>query len=100
MFLFAKLVMENLYSQTKRANLTKELEPDKFPRGLEDAYVFYQPSVEQATVVDSDQICSNCRTRFKTPVNERRCREAARLARLRQAPFEMARNSRSHLDRP
>jgi hypothetical protein len=39
MFLFAKLVMENLFSQTKRENLTKELEPARFPRGLEDAYV-------------------------------------------------------------
>ncbi|KAH8687413.1 hypothetical protein BGZ60DRAFT_363661, partial [Tricladium varicosporioides] len=38
MFLFAKLVMENLFSQTKRENLTKELEPARFPRGLEDAY--------------------------------------------------------------
>ena len=40
MFLFAKLVMGNLYSQTKRVNLNKELELDRFPRGLEDAYVF------------------------------------------------------------
>jgi len=39
MFLFAKLVMENLYNQTKRENLNKELEPNRFPRGLEDAYV-------------------------------------------------------------
>ncbi|PMD12225.1 hypothetical protein NA56DRAFT_756767 [Hyaloscypha hepaticicola] len=38
MFLFAKLVMENLFSQTKRENLSKELEPARFPRGLEDAY--------------------------------------------------------------
>jgi hypothetical protein len=39
MFLFAKLVMENLYRQTSRENLTKELEPNRFPRGLEDACV-------------------------------------------------------------
>ncbi|KAI9779019.1 MAG: hypothetical protein M1816_003779 [Peltula sp. TS41687] len=38
MFLYAKLVMENLQSQTKRANLERELEPNTFPRGLEDAY--------------------------------------------------------------
>ena len=46
MFLFAKLVMENLFSQTKRENLTRELEPARFPRGLEDAYVMprlFQP---------------------------------------------------------
>ncbi len=46
MFLFAKLVMENLFSQTKRENLTKELEPARFPRGLGDAYVMshlFQP---------------------------------------------------------
>jgi len=41
MFLFAKLVMENLYSQTSRAKLNKELEPDRFPRGLEEAYVIH-----------------------------------------------------------
>ena len=39
MFLFAKLVMENFYKQTKRENLTKELEPNRFPCGLEDACV-------------------------------------------------------------
>ncbi len=47
MFLFAKLVMENLYSQTKRENFTKELEPARFPHGLEDAYVmprFFRPN--------------------------------------------------------
>jgi hypothetical protein len=45
MFLFAKLVMENFFSQTKRENLTKELEPNRFPRGLEEAYVLspFQP---------------------------------------------------------
>jgi hypothetical protein len=39
MFLFARLVMENFFSQTRRENLNKELEPNRFPRGLEDAYV-------------------------------------------------------------
>lgn len=37
MFLFAKLVMENFYKQTKRENLTRELEPNRFPNGLEEA---------------------------------------------------------------
>jgi hypothetical protein len=37
MFLFAKLVIENFYKQTKRKNLTKELEPNKFPNSLEEA---------------------------------------------------------------
>ena len=37
MFLFAKLVMTNLYNQTSRANLKRELEPDRFPSGLEQA---------------------------------------------------------------
>ncbi len=39
MFLFAKLVMENFYKQTNRENLNIELEPNRFPRGLEEAYV-------------------------------------------------------------
>lgn len=48
MFLFAKLVMDNLFNQTKRESLTKELEPARFPRGLEDAYVI--PSFLSARV--------------------------------------------------
>lgn len=38
MFLFAKLVMKNLFQQTSRAKLDNELRPEKFPRGLEQAY--------------------------------------------------------------
>ncbi|KAL1846019.1 hypothetical protein Daus18300_014380 [Diaporthe australafricana] len=36
MFLFAKLVMENLYEQTSKANVMSELE--NFPTGLDQAY--------------------------------------------------------------
>lgn len=45
MFLFAKLVMENLHSQTRLAKLKRELEPGRFPCGLEDAYVFFSPGL-------------------------------------------------------
>lgn len=41
MFLFAKLVMENLYEQTSRDNLLVELQ--NFPAGLDEAYVFPIP---------------------------------------------------------
>lgn len=37
LFLFAKLVMTNLYEQTSRRRLDAELEPDCFPSGLEAA---------------------------------------------------------------
>lgn len=37
MFLFAKLVMENLYEQTSVANVISELA--NFPTGLDQAYV-------------------------------------------------------------
>lgn len=41
MFLFAKLVMENLYEQTSRDNLLDELQ--NFPTGLDEAYVVLKP---------------------------------------------------------
>jgi hypothetical protein len=37
MFLFAKLVMENLYAQETQENLLKEIEIYGFPKGLEEA---------------------------------------------------------------
>jgi hypothetical protein len=37
MFLFAKLVMNNLFNQTTRRQLYNELLPEKFPRGLNKA---------------------------------------------------------------
>ena len=37
MFLFAKLVMQNLQNQTSRYDLMKELEPEVFPVNLQDA---------------------------------------------------------------
>jgi hypothetical protein len=39
MFLYAKLVMENLLRQRTQEDLMRELEPNTFPEGLEDAYV-------------------------------------------------------------
>jgi hypothetical protein len=39
MFLYAKLIMENLYNQSTQMSLMKELESDKLPLGLEEAYV-------------------------------------------------------------
>jgi hypothetical protein len=38
MFLFAKLVMMNLYQQPSRNKLRKEFHPTRFPKGLEQAY--------------------------------------------------------------
>ena len=37
MFLFAKLVLTNLYGQTTREQLYNELLPEQFPRGLGQA---------------------------------------------------------------
>jgi hypothetical protein len=39
MFLFAKLVLQNLYSQVSRAQLYESLLPRRFPRGLNQAFV-------------------------------------------------------------
>ncbi|KAF4628757.1 hypothetical protein G7Y89_g9399 [Cudoniella acicularis] len=38
MFLFAKLVLTNLYDQVSLADLYQELQPDTFPEGFEQAY--------------------------------------------------------------
>ncbi|GAW21808.1 hypothetical protein ANO14919_113330 [Xylariales sp. No.14919] len=38
MFLYARVVMENLLNQTQLARLRKELEPGTFPKGIEKAY--------------------------------------------------------------
>ena len=40
MFLFAKLVLENLYSQQNLEDVYKEMRSDIFPRGFEQAYVY------------------------------------------------------------
>lgn len=37
MFLFARLVMTNLFGQTSRARLDRELEAERFPKGLVEA---------------------------------------------------------------
>jgi hypothetical protein len=39
MFLYAKLVLTNLHSQTTKSRLHNELEPNIFPEGLEQAWV-------------------------------------------------------------
>ncbi|KAI0857460.1 WD40 repeat-like protein [Xylaria cubensis] len=38
MFLYARVVMENLWNQTRRSRLKKEIEPGIFPQGIEKAY--------------------------------------------------------------
>lgn len=38
MFLFAKLVMKNLYDQTSIFGLRTEMRDDVFPKGLDEAY--------------------------------------------------------------
>jgi hypothetical protein len=40
MFLFAKLVLQNLHDQENMDNVYKELRPDTFPEGFDQAYVF------------------------------------------------------------
>jgi len=39
MFLFAKLVMLNLYDQITREHFINEINESRFPRGLQEAYV-------------------------------------------------------------
>jgi hypothetical protein len=39
MFLFAKLVLQNLHDQENLENVYRELHPDTFPRGFDQAYV-------------------------------------------------------------
>lgn len=39
MFLYARIVMENLFSQTRLSALHREMDPGTFPRGIEKAYV-------------------------------------------------------------
>jgi hypothetical protein len=41
MFLFARLILENLYDQENLENVYKELHPDTFPRGFDQAYVLW-----------------------------------------------------------
>ncbi|KAI0186162.1 hypothetical protein EV127DRAFT_188087 [Xylaria flabelliformis] len=38
MFLYARVVLENLLNQTRRSRLREELEPGTFPQGIEKAY--------------------------------------------------------------
>ena len=38
MFLFAKLVLENLFDQISKNELKREMHPSRFPQGLEQAY--------------------------------------------------------------
>ncbi|TRX94186.1 hypothetical protein FHL15_004954 [Xylaria flabelliformis] len=38
MFLYARVVMENLWNQTRRSRLKEEIEPGIFPQGIEKAY--------------------------------------------------------------
>jgi hypothetical protein len=42
MFLFAKLVLQNLRDQENMDNVYMELHPDTFPKGFDQAYVFTQ----------------------------------------------------------
>ncbi|KAM0562877.1 hypothetical protein ACHAPJ_001717 [Fusarium lateritium] len=53
MFLYARVVLKNLIGQATLLDLKKEIQPDTFPRGLEDAYarvvcrVLEKPSKER-----------------------------------------------------
>jgi hypothetical protein len=37
MFLYAKLVMQNLFNSVNREDLYKEIHPDALPKGIEQA---------------------------------------------------------------
>lgn len=39
MFLYARIVMRNLLSQTRLSALQREMDPGTFPRGIEKAYI-------------------------------------------------------------
>jgi hypothetical protein len=39
MFLFAKLVLQNLHDQENLENVYRELRPDTFPEGFDEAHV-------------------------------------------------------------
>lgn len=41
MFLFARLVLENLYGQENQDDVFKEIQPDTFPTGFDQAYVVH-----------------------------------------------------------
>ena len=45
MFLFAKVVLDNLGEQSSPADLRVELGPDVFPHGLEEAYATEEKSM-------------------------------------------------------
>ncbi|KAI9858937.1 MAG: hypothetical protein M1813_007239 [Trichoglossum hirsutum] len=47
MFLFAKLVMPNLYKLTSRPQLLEEIKTSRFPRGLEGAYERIMSRIKQ-----------------------------------------------------
>lgn len=51
MFLFAKLVCENLYEQTNREEFEMEMDPKKFPEGLTQAYGCTSPESHWLTLV-------------------------------------------------
>ncbi|KAI1752664.1 WD40 repeat-like protein [Xylaria castorea] len=38
MFLYARVVLENLWNQTRRSRLKEEIKPGTFPQGIEEAY--------------------------------------------------------------
>lgn len=44
MFLYAKVVLENLLSQRSLGHVKRELKTEHFPRGLDEACVFYLDS--------------------------------------------------------
>jgi hypothetical protein len=52
MFLFAKLVLQNLYAQISRAQLYGCLLPRQFPRGLNQASVQAFPFIINSTCTD------------------------------------------------
>jgi len=45
MFLFAKLVMENLLAQEQQERLLEEIGRNRFPTGIQQAYVELSPKL-------------------------------------------------------
>ena len=59
MFLFAKLVMLNLYDQITREHFINEINESRFPRGLQEAYVKNFSSPKHETEIPSSKSSSH-----------------------------------------
>jgi hypothetical protein len=52
MFLYAKLVLSNLYNQPNQLSLEEEIRKENFPKELGDAYAYYNTPQQKATITE------------------------------------------------